>query len=106
LPCARPHVAQRLVEILGLDVLVALDGEAADRRALLHHHHEHTWILAAHLDVAEKAHRVHRAQRLAHALRIEAVADVHRQCVEKCAFGDALQSLDADAGHREGAVRG
>jgi hypothetical protein len=69
-------------------------------------HDQHARVFAAELDVAEESHVVHRAQRLAHALRREPVADVHRQHVEQRAFGNALQSFDADVRDRERAVVG
>jgi hypothetical protein len=97
---------QRLLEILGPDRLVALDLEAADRRVLLHYDDQHARILAAELDVAEESHVVHRAQRLADALAVDPVADVHGQCVEQGAFGNALQAFDADVGDRERAIFG
>ena len=61
-------VAQRLAEILGLDVLVALELEALDGRALVDHDDQRVAV-AAQLDVAEEAGVVQRAHRLAHALR-------------------------------------
>ena len=47
------HVAQALGQILGLDVLVALDLELRDRRPL-DHHHEQGIAVAAQLHVAEE----------------------------------------------------
>ena len=53
-------VAQRLLQVLGLDVLVALDLEALDRGPLEHHHQERVAI-ATQLHLAEEvalvAHR-------------------------------------------------
>ena len=57
-------VAQRLLEVLGLDVLVAGDLEALDRRPLEHRDDQRAAV-AAHLDVAEEAGRVQRAECLA-----------------------------------------
>ena len=90
-----PDVAQRLLQILGLDVLVALDIDALERGALGHRDNQRVAI-AAQLDVAEKAGGVQRAQCLALARRSQVIADVHRQVVEDRALGDALQALDAD----------
>ena len=89
----KADVAQRLLQVLGLDVLVAGDLEALDRGALEHHHHQRVAI-AAHLHVAEEAGGVQR--RIASRTRcgVEMVADVHRQVVEDRAFGDALQAFD------------
>ena len=98
-------VAQALGEILGLDVLVALDLELRDRRPL-HHHHEQRIALAAQLDVAEESGRVQGAHGLADALVIEMVADVHRQIIEYRAFGDALQTLHADVADDKARLRG
>ena len=89
-----------LLQVLGLDVLVALELEALDGRALVDHHDERIAI-AAHFDVAEESRFVQRAHRFADALRRERVADVDRQIVVDRAFGDALQSLDADVADRE-----
>ena len=100
MPCARPDVAQALLQILGLDVLVALDLELRDRGPL-DHHHEQRVAVAAQLDVAEKAGGVQRAHGLADALAVEVVADVDRQIIEYRAFGDALQTFDADVADGE-----
>jgi hypothetical protein len=89
------HVAQALVEILGLDVLVALDLETLYRRALEHGDDQRA-LLPAQLDVTEEAGVIERADRLAHPLLGEPVADVHRQVVVDRTLGDALQTLDAD----------
>ena len=95
-----PDVAQRLLQILGLDVLVTGDLEALDGRALQHHDNERAAV-AAQLHVAEEAGGVQSADRLAHALRREVIADVHRQVVVDRALGDALQTLDADVADGE-----
>ncbi|MEZ5459858.1 MAG: hypothetical protein R3E65_11305 [Steroidobacteraceae bacterium] len=76
----QPDVAQRLGQILGLDVLVALELEAFDRGPLQHHDQQRAAI-AAHLHVAEKASVVRCAHRLAHPLRRQAVADVDRKVI-------------------------
>ena len=93
-------VAQRLAEVLGLDVLVALELEALDGRALVDHHDQRAAV-AAQLDVAEEAGVVQRAHRLADALRRQGVADVDRQIVVDRSFGDALQTFDADVADGE-----
>ena len=96
----KADVAQRLLQILGLDVLVAGDLEALDRGALEHHHHQRVAV-APHLHVAEESGGVQRADRLAHALRRQVIADVDRQVVVDRALGDALQALDLDVADGE-----
>ncbi len=93
-------VAQRLLEVLGLDVLVAGDREALDRRPLEHGHDQRAAV-AADLDVAEEAGCIQRAQRFVDAAAVEAIADVHRQVVVDRAFRDALQALDPDVADGE-----
>ena len=90
-----PYVTQALGEILGLDVLVALEFEALDRRPFEHGDDQRA-ALPAQLHVAEKVGVVERADRFAHALRRQSIADIHRQVVVHRAFRDALQTLDAD----------
>ena len=97
-------VAQTLLQILGLDVLVALDLELGDRGPL-DHHDEQRIAVAAQFDVAEETRGVQGAHRLGDALLIETVADVHRQVVEHRAFRYSLQSFDADVADDEGAAR-
>ena len=92
--------AQRLLQVLGLDVLVAGDLEALDRRALVHHDDERLPV-APHFDVAEEAGPEQRPDRLLDAALVEAVADVDRQVVVDRALGDALQALDADVADGE-----
>ena len=55
LPLASPTLRSDFSRSSRLDVLVARDVEAADRRALLHHDHQHARVLAAQLDVAEES---------------------------------------------------
>ena len=68
LPCARPTLRSDLLQVFGLDVLVALELEALDGRALVDHHDQRVAI-AAQFHVAEEAGVVQRAHRFAHALR-------------------------------------
>ncbi len=89
------HVAQRLLQVLGLDVLVALDLDALERRAL-EHGDQQGIAVAIQRDIAEESRGVQRPQRLAQPLCVELVADVDRQVIEHRAFGDALQALDLD----------
>src|SRR5262249_53492363 len=100
-------VAERLLQVLRLDVLVALDLEALDRGTFEHGNDERAAV-ATQFDVAEKPGRVHRTHRLGNLPVIERVADVDGQVVEDRAFGDALQAFDANVTDREavGAARG
>ena len=100
LPRREADVAQRLLQVLGLDVLVAGDLEALDRWPLEHRDDQRAAV-AAQLDVAEEAGGVQRAQRFLDAALVEPVADVDRQVVEDRALGDALQPLDADVADGE-----
>ena len=97
-------VAQALLQILGLDVLVALDLELGDRRPLDHHHQQGVAV-APQLHVAEEARGVQRAHGLADALLIEVIADVDRQVIEYRALGYALQSFDANVPDGERILR-
>ena len=94
------HVAQALLQILGLDVLVALDLELGDGGPLDHHDQQGVAV-AAQFHVAEEPRRVQRAHGLADALAVEVIADVHRQVIEYRAFGDSLQTFDANVADRE-----
>ena len=98
------HVAQGLLQILGLDVLVALDVELRDR-GTLHHHHQQDIAVAPQFDVAEEAGGIQCAHGLADALAIEMIADIDRQIIEYRAFGNSLQTLDADVAYREVILR-
>ena len=98
-------VAQRLLEVLGLDVLVAGDREALDRRAFEHGDDQRAAV-AADLDVTEEAGCIQRAQRFVDAALVEPVADVDGQVVVDRAFRDALQAFDADVADGEFAALG
>ncbi len=100
LAAREPDVAQRLLQVLGLDVLVALHLEAFDRRALQHRDDQHAAV-ATQLDVAKEAGAIQRFHRLGEAPPIELVADVDRQVVEDRAFGDALQAFDTNVADDE-----
>ena len=100
LAAGEPDIAQRLLQVLGLDVLVALHLEAFDGRALQHRDDQHAAV-ATQLHVAEETGRVQRLHRLRDAPSIELVADVDRQVVEDRAFGDALQALDPNVADHE-----
>ncbi len=100
LPWRKAHVAQALLQVLGLDVLVALDLELGDGGPLDHHDQQGVAV-AAQFHVAKEAGRVQRPHGFADALAVEVIADVHRQVVEYRAFGDSLQAFDADVADRE-----
>ena len=86
---------QALEQVLGLDVLVAGDGQLVDRRALVDRDHQDV-ALARQLHVLEEAGLVQRADRLADLAVVDGVATLDRQVGEDRAGGDALQSVDAD----------
>ena len=93
-------IAQRALQVLGLDVLVALDLEAFDRRPFDHSDDQRAAV-APHLDIAEEAGRIQGAHRFGDAALIELIADIDRQVVVDRALGDALQAFDADIADRE-----
>ena len=93
-------VAQGLLQILGLDVLVAGDLEALDGGALQHHDHQGV-AFAAYLHVAEEIRGIQRADRLTHALRGDVVTDVDGQVVINRTLGNTLQAFDFDVAHGE-----
>ena len=68
-------VPERALQVLGLDVLVALDREALDRGSLKDDHDEGVAV-AAQLDVAEEAGGEQRPDGLLLAAQVEVVADV------------------------------
>jgi hypothetical protein len=94
------HAAQRLLQVLGLDVLVARQLEALDRRPLPHHDDQRRAV-TPQLDVAEEARRKQGAHRFLDAPRVEPVADVDGQVVVDRALGDALEAFDPDVADRE-----
>ena len=100
LPVAKPDAAQRLLQVLGLEVLAADELEALDGRSLAHHDDERGPV-APHFDVAEEAGREQGADGLLDVALVEAVADVDRQVVVDRALGNALQAFDADIADRE-----
>ena len=61
------HVAQALLQILGLDVLVALDLEFGDRGPFDHHHQQGVAV-AAQFHIAKESRRIQRPHGLADAL--------------------------------------
>ncbi len=71
-------VAQRFLQVLGLDVLVAGDLEALDRGPLEHYDDQRV-AFAAHLHVAEEVRGVQGTDGFPDALRGEVIADVHRR---------------------------
>src|SRR6266545_700526 len=93
-------VLQRLLQRVGVELLVAGDIDAADRRALLHDDDEHV-TLALEPHVAEEAGREQRLHRLRRLLVVDALADFHRQVAEHRARLGALHAFDADVAHDE-----
>src|SRR5690606_17944359 len=87
-------VAERLLERLVGNVLVAAERELRDRRTLENGDHERIAV-AAQLDVLEEAGAIERADRLTLALRGDRVPDVDRQIGVDRAFRNALRALDA-----------
>jgi len=100
----KAHVAQALLQVLGLDVLVALELELGDGRPLDDHDQQGVAV-AAQFHVAKEPRRVQRPHGLADALAVEVIADVHGQVVEYRAFGDSLQTFDANVADRERLLR-
>ena len=95
---------QALLQVVGLDVLVAAQGELADRRPLDHLDHQDV-AFAAEFHVGEELGVVQRADgplglRIGHP-----VALVHRQVVVDRAGRDAAEPVDADVRHHEGGER-
>ena len=88
-------VLEALEQILGLEVLVALQFDLRDRRPLLDRDDEDV-ALAGNLHVAEEAGLVQRAHRLLHAFASHVVAFFDRQIGENGTGGNALQAVDAD----------
>jgi len=88
-------VAQGLLQVLGLDVLVARDLEAFNGGTLEHHDYEGVAV-AAHLYVAEEVSGIQGADGFPHPLRGEVVTDVHREVVVDRTFRDPLQAFDLD----------
>ena len=84
---------QGLFQVLGLDVLVALDRERPDGGSLLDDD-DQGGPVAPELDVAEEPGAVNGPDGLLYAGVVELVADADRQVVVYRAFRDALQALD------------
>ena len=91
------HIAQALLQVFRLDVLVAIDGEAFDGRALLHHHHQRV-TFTAQFHIAEEARGIQSTQGFIRLRPREAVPDGDRQVVEHRAFGNTLQAFYLEVG--------
>ena len=100
-----PVLGQHLLEVVVLDVLVAVERELEDRRALEHDDHERVAV-AAELEVLEERRLEQRATRFAQPPLVDRVADVDRQIVVDRALGDALRAFDAEVTHDERLERG
>ena len=101
-PGGQARLAQALLQILGLDVLVAGDVQLGDRRPLHDVDDQHVAV-AVELHVAEELGLEQRADDGARTLRVEAVTDPQRQGDQHRARRDALQAVQADVADREGA---
>src|SRR5216684_3349173 len=97
-------VSQTLLQILGLDVLVALEFELGDRGTFDHDDQQRVAV-AAQFHVPEKSRGIERAHGLADSLAVEMISDVHRQIVEHRAFRDSLQPLHTNVADSEGFLR-
>lgn len=86
---------QALDEIIGLDRLVALEGEVGDGFALDHDHHEDVTV-ALEADVLEETGLEQGAYGVAAAGVVDGVADADRKVVEDRTRRDAFESLDTD----------
>src|SRR5690606_7296659 len=95
LALGQPDVAQPPGQVLGLDVLVAAQGEPVDRRPFGDGDPQDV-ALAPDRDVLEEPGAVQRADRLADAGLVDGVAALDRQVGEHRAGADALQPVDAD----------
>ncbi|GIX35375.1 MAG: hypothetical protein KatS3mg126_1154 [Lysobacteraceae bacterium] len=92
---------QALEQFLGLDVLVADQGDLVDRRTLGDLDHQDA-ALAVDLHVIEESGPEQGADRFGHARAVDPVAALDRQVGEHRAGRDPLQAVDPDVGHREG----
>ena len=88
-------------QLLGLDVLVAGDGQLVDRGPLTHGDHQDV-ALAIEPDVFEKAGAVQGAHGVGDLGVINAVATLHREVGENGTGSNALQAVDADVARGEG----
>src|ERR1019366_167191 len=93
-------VAQAFLQILGLDVLVALNLKLRNRRTFDDHHQQGVAV-AAQFHIAKESGGIQRAHGLADPLAVQMIADVHGQIVEYRTFGNSLQPLDANVSDRE-----
>ena len=86
---------QTVQQFLGVEVLVALDLDTADRSPFAHEDNQHVAV-AFQVHVVEKTGLEQRIDGRDAALFVQRLADLDRQVVEHRAGGYALQSLDAD----------
>ncbi|MNI62755.1 hypothetical protein D3C73_1180880 [compost metagenome] len=94
-------VGQALEQLVGLDVLVAGDGQLVDRRTFLDGHHQDA-ALAIQLHVFEETGLVQGADGLADLAVCDCLAALDRQVGEHRTGADALQAVDADVADSEG----
>ena len=95
-----PVLGEDFLQVVVLDVLVAVERELEDRRPLEHDDHERVGV-AAKLDVLKEPRLEQRTRRLAQTPLVDGVADVDRQIVVDRAFGDALRAVDAEVADHE-----
>ncbi len=90
---------QRLLEVVFLDVVIALEADLVDQRVLVHVDDQRIAVaLQAH--VAEQAGRIQRAQAAIHALAAERIARLHQHVGKDRAFLDPRVARDAYARDR------
>ena len=99
-PSARPTSRSDLTTCVLVELLDAGQLDGRDGRALVDHDDQHVAV-DLELHVLEESAGVQRADGLRAALRIEAVADAHRQVAEDRAGLSALHALDANVADRE-----
>jgi hypothetical protein len=96
----QPVLRQHFLEVVVLNVLVAVERELENRGPLEHDDDERVAV-AAELDVLEESRLEQRARRFAQPPLVDGVADVDRQVVVDRAFGDTLIALDAEVAYDE-----
>ena len=98
---------QRGLELLGRNLRVAVDLQAADRRTLVDDDDQHVAVAPQHRDVVEQPRLVERAHGAGIVdARLEAIARAYRQVRQYRAEIDPLVALDDDVGDGERRARG
>jgi len=91
---------QAFLQVIGLDVVVAADGQLGDRRPLDHLDHQDVAV-AIHLHVTEELGLVQRADGPLGLVVGQPVPLVDRQVVVHGTGGDAAEAVDANVRHHE-----